>query len=262
MKLIFLIFVLKFNSILGIYDGIKAYPHQFPYVVLINNPRFYCSGTLISNKFVVTAAHCLMSVKSGKAIKVSLGVHEYYGNSISDGFLIESKKFWIHENFSMPSAVNDIGLIELPDPIEPSIFYKPIRIDKKNNTELNFNDNEIVLAGWGHFAPGQRSTQLRYTTMKLLIMTECLKFRYNYIETLTNNHICATKITNLPCDGDSGTALVTKKSGKIVGILSYVKDAENGIDMGRNDCKTNVPVVATRISSYIDWISEKSGLKF
>jgi len=47
-----------------------------------------------------------------------------------------------------------------------------------------------------------------------------------------------------------------------VGILSYVKDAENGVDLGKNDCKSNVPAVATRIAFYLDWIAEKSGLKF
>jgi secreted trypsin-like serine protease len=62
--------------------------------------------------------------------------------------------------------------------------------------------------------------------------------------------------------GDSGSALISRKTKKIVGILSYVKDAENGIDMGYNDCKTNVPVVATRVSSYLDWISRKTGLHF
>jgi secreted trypsin-like serine protease len=55
---------------------------------------------------------------------------------------------------------------------------------------------------------------------------------------------------------------VSTKTGKVVGIVSYVKDAENGKELGYNDCKSNVPVVATRISSYLDWISEKCGLKF
>jgi hypothetical protein len=47
-----------------------------------------------------------------------------------------------------------------------------------------------------------------------------------------------------------------------VGVLSYVKDAENFTDMGYNDCKTKVPVVSTRISSYIDWISAKTEIDF
>ena len=62
--------------------------------------------------------------------------------------------------------------------------------------------------------------------------------------------------------GDSGSGIVSLKTGKILGILSYVKDAENGKSLGYNDCKSAVPAVAVRISSYLDWIQEKSGLKF
>jgi secreted trypsin-like serine protease len=53
---------------------------------------------------------------------------------------------------------------------------------------------------------------------------------------------------------------VSIKTGKIMGVISYVKDAENDENMGYNDCDTDVPVVSTRISSYIDWIKEKTGL--
>lgn len=62
--------------------------------------------------------------------------------------------------------------------------------------------------------------------------------------------------------GDSGASLVSVKTKKILGVLSYVKDAENGHDIGFNDCKSRVPAVATRIQPYIEWINEKSGLNF
>ncbi|XP_070504722.1 mite allergen Der p 3-like isoform X2 [Chironomus tepperi] len=246
----------------AIYDGYKAEQYQFPYIVLINSPQFYCAGVLISKQHILTAAHCLMSVPTGGSIKVSLGVYEYYGSSYSDGELIKSKKFWIHEKFSMPSAVNDIGLIELPKPIVPSNKVNFIGIDNRNYPDYDQKDTQVVIAGWGFVKSQQIAKQLRYTNMTLMPLYECMKYSSHYIESLTNNHICVTKITGFPCNGDSGTPLVSTKSGKIVGILSYVKDAENGVDLGKNDCKSNVPAVATRIAFYLDWIAERSGLKF
>lgn len=135
------------RPLFAIFDGREASPQQFPFIVLVNSPRFYCAGFLISDKFIVTAAHCLMSVKPGKAVQVTVGAYEYYGKGQSDGELLESKTFWIHENFSMPTAVCDIGLVELPQAIKPSFLHKPVKIDKRPNVDLNWKERDVILAG-------------------------------------------------------------------------------------------------------------------
>lgn len=147
LKVILLTF--SFTSVTSIFNGRLAKRHQFPYIALVNSPRFYCAGTLISRSHVLTASHCLMSVKQGNPINVTLGAFEYYGHSKSDGLLIQSFKFWMHENFSMPSAVNDIGLIELPKAVEESFAIKPIGIETKLNADYDFKDNYVVVSGWG-----------------------------------------------------------------------------------------------------------------
>jgi secreted trypsin-like serine protease len=147
MKLLLLLLALEVAPLMAIYNGLKARPHQFPHIVLLNSPRFYCSGCLISESFVVTAAHCLMSVKKGRGIKVTVGAHEYYGNSESDGVMVESRVFWMHENFSMPTAVNDIGLVQLPEKIVVSVKVKPIGVDLRLDVDDRFFERDVVLAG-------------------------------------------------------------------------------------------------------------------
>lgn len=147
LKFLLLIVLLIFHHfpfISCIFNGTIAEPHQFPYIVLVISPRFYCAGTLISTKHVLTAAHCLMSVKKGDSVKVYLGSQEF-----REGEKILSDKFWIHENFSMPSAVNDIGLIELPKEMEPSQNITFIEIDTRANVDYDDNDREVVIGGWG-----------------------------------------------------------------------------------------------------------------
>jgi hypothetical protein len=61
--------------------------------------------------------------------------------------------------------------------------------------------------------------------------------------------------------GDSGAAVISKNTNQIIGILSYVKDAKDG-QKTDNDCTANVPAVALRISSYLGWIGEKTGIQF
>lgn len=49
---------------------------------------------------------------------------------------------------------------------------------------------------------------------------------------------------------------------ELIGVTSFVKDAENG-KPGKNDCSTDVaPAVFVRIYPYLNWISEKTGMKF
>lgn len=50
-------------------------------------------------------------------------------------------------------------------------------------------------------------------------------------------------------------------TGELIGVTSYVSDAENGIAMSYNDCKSNAPSVYTRVSTYLKWIHEKTGIE-
>ncbi len=47
-----------------------------------------------------------------------------------------------------------------------------------------------------------------------------------------------------------------EKERVVIGIASYIKD-----DEGFNDCEKGLPTVFTRVNSYLDWISEKTGIK-
>lgn len=263
---IFWLALVTFNAVQGIYDGTKASKNQFPYLVYVRSPQFYCAGSLISERHILTASHCLMSIRKGTSALVILGMDKNYGWGNSDGVRVWTSKFWMHENFSMPSAVYDIGLIELPLPISEyvnnTMKVRPIGISMETDVDLDPYDKDVVLAGWGHVMRYQPAANTQFTNMKLINLTECLKYKGHYIENITKDHICTEKIKGMPCDGDSGSGIVSLKTNKLIGVLSYVKDAEDGEDMGYNDCKSKVPAVSTRVASYIDWISSKTGLDF
>ena len=162
-----------------------------------------------------------MDVDKDQAVTVILGVHNYFDNGAKGRLRVVSKKFWIHENFTMPSAENDLSIIELPDAVNFTDYIKPIKISTKNDFE---DGKEIIvgLSGWGYKKGEHMSSEF------------------------------------FP----GGSPLVLVDTQELIGITSFVKDAENGIP-GRNDCDTDVaPAVFVRVSPYLNWISEKTGMKF
>lgn len=262
-KFFVILIAFQLNVVFGIHHGNKAEKNQFPFIVLIHSPQFFCAGALISDRHIITAAHCLMSIRKGGKVTVNVGAYEYYGYRSTDGKTIHSDKFWIHENFKMPSAVFDIGLIELPEPLIRSEKINWLKLSTKLNADLDAEDKEVYLAGWGYTESSYGvADELRWTKMDLMPLDECMKYKNHYIEDMNKDHICTRKTEGMPCSGDSGSVIISKKTNKILGVISYVKDAEDGIDIGYNDCDSDIPVASTRISSYIDWISNKTKLNF
>jgi secreted trypsin-like serine protease len=201
MKVSLELIILLFAQVFAIYDGDDAKEHQFPHAVLVHSPQFFCAGAIISEKHIVTAAHCLMSIKAGGKAVVNIGAHEYYGGGFSDGVTMSSSKFWIHENFTMPSAVFDIGLIEFALPFNFSEKVQKVGLSTKKNADLDAEDKGVYLAGWGYtYDYSGASDELLYTNMTLMPLENCKKYKSHYVEDMNNDHICAVKIKGMPCE--------------------------------------------------------------
>lgn len=209
-----------------------------------------------------------MDVYENEPVTVVLGSHNYYDNGEKGRVKMISTKYWIHENFTFPSAENDIGLIELPEEITFTDSIQPIKISKKENIE-NEKDLLVVLAGWGR-RQGEflQSVNLQTARLKLIPHEVCVKFKGYYIEKITKNHLCAIGYKNqagkpiMACDGDSGSPLTNASTQELIAITSFVKDAVNGTFYG-NDCTSEIaPAVFVRVAPYLPWISEKTGIKF
>ncbi|KAG5669785.1 hypothetical protein PVAND_000078 [Polypedilum vanderplanki] len=261
MSNIFLVLAILFQlnyKISAIYDGTEAEINQFPFTVMIYGPASYGAGVLISDRHVLTAAHVIKDIFDNETVGILAGAHDLTDES--GGIFVESSKFFMHENFSMPSAVYDIGIIELPEALNFSESIQAIKISNKKLFEYDSEDNKVELSGWGHVAYNTSTDLLHYATMRLIPLKECLKYRKYYTEYITTNNICTMKIKGMPCNGDSGGAIVKKINGikQVIGIASFGKDGKGEI---LSDCDSNMPLVSTKISSYIDWIESKTGIK-
>ena len=128
-----------------IVGGYEAEPNQWPWqVALFIDNAWFCGGALISENYVLTAAHC---VDGASYFDVMAGAHNVRESSEPNRVEITSFNGWTHPQWSPNDLANDIALIELPSPIEFNDYIKPSCLpdagDTADETEL------VTCTGWG-----------------------------------------------------------------------------------------------------------------
>ncbi|XP_031805084.1 chymotrypsinogen 2-like [Sarcophilus harrisii] len=100
------------NSMFMIVNGQNAVPGSWPWQVsLQRRGNHFCGGSLISNKWVVTAAHCYVKTTD----KVIAGMHDM--NSYREKVqVLRIAKIFRNKNYDPDTLINDIALLKLATP--------------------------------------------------------------------------------------------------------------------------------------------------
>ncbi|XP_068240757.1 trypsin-1-like isoform X2 [Palaemon carinicauda] len=238
-----------------IVQGIDAQQNEFPYQVhiflVLNTSYRWCGGSIISEHWILTAAHCFF-VDYG--YQILLEYYEVgYGNvDINELTRIRPKDRVIHEKYThlVDNFAYDIALLELEDslqPFNPSI--QPICLGEE--TDIPFGGKALV-TGWGTLEyGGSHPTILQKVALDVINNTYCAS-----LENLPTDHntvVCALTDYKDSCQGDSGGPLVAKICPNLwvqIGIVSY----------GYECARPNHPGVYTRVSTFRDWIISKTGI--
>ena len=130
------------NKIVG---GVEAAENQWPWqVALFIDDAWFCGGSLISENYVLTAAHC---VDGASSFDIVAGAHNIQNYSEPHRVEITSFYGFSHPDWDPNTLANDIALIELPSPIEFNDWIKPSCLpvigDIADEGEL------VTVTGWG-----------------------------------------------------------------------------------------------------------------
>ncbi|XP_020808966.1 brachyurin-like [Drosophila serrata] len=234
-----------------IVGGNYAYIGQIPYQVGITfdygSSSGFCGGSIISNEWILTAAHCTDNADSATIYAGSILLNTGVKRTAS------SQNIKQHSDYNEDSLVNDIALIMLSQALEFGPTIGKVGLPPLTGPYDTYEDQTARVSGWG--LPDTNAILqtffLKYVDVMVISNTDC---NLAYPGFIKPSHLCtATNTGKGTCYGDSGGPLTVDNGSTEdtqIGIVSF------GSYLG---C-TAAPSAYTRVSAYQDWIYEKSGV--
>ncbi|XP_050959722.1 LOW QUALITY PROTEIN: phenoloxidase-activating factor 1-like [Labeo rohita] len=221
----------------------EAKPHSRPYMVSVQSKEQHiCSGFLISDRFVMTAAHCR---NNSPVLTVVLGAHNLR-NKKENSVRIKVDSYYQHPKYTNESFHNDILLLKLEKNAQLNNNIKSISIPtKEGDIEA---DSVCSIAGWGLLeTKGKQSNHLMETNVTVMNNKEC-ESKWGEEEFSASLMMCVYGEGG-SCTGDSGGPLVCGDTA--VGVTSFGDP---------KICNSpELPEVYTKISAYLPWIKSITG---
>lgn len=226
-----------------IVGGRDASIEEYPWQVTLRRKtspnvsfKHYCGGSILNERIILTAAHCVVN-RDPKEYIVVAGTPHKSGN---DGVLTRVSKFVWHEHYNGTIYDNDVALIQLESTLPlNSHSIVPVLLTSENP---NAGDM-VTITGWGALKEMGTSPEILQSVNIPIVSNEECAEKYNPSQIL-ESMICA----GIPlggkdsCQGDSGGPLVIKNIQ--YGIVSW----------GKGCARATHPGVYSSVANLKPWI--------
>lgn len=199
-----------------------------------------CSGSIVADQWVLTAAHCVAD-KSVESLLVVAGITDL-DQSDSEGQRRRVVRRILAPGYDLADGNrNDVALLRLDSPLEFSEDTSLVSMADSTMPGL-----EAMESGWSPSPSGELSSVLRSGKVTLLSNEEVSR---DYGIVLHEQQLATQPVDDSegPCWGDDGSPVVVESAGspRLVGVVS---ESSSCTDAG-------TPRVNARVSSFVDWIS-------
>ncbi|OQR77069.1 serine proteinase stubble-like [Tropilaelaps mercedesae] len=287
------------NRIKRIVGGSSATEGEWPWQVIVKEVKYLgtiadykCGGVLISERHVLTAAHCKPRAFLSTLVAI-LGQHRLHDKVCSldnqflcvfqvacnlmqkciacqrlliDAFIIMSNvqqdlqtipvtRMIVHKNFNEADFDNDLAVLELKFPVDFSDKIVPICLP---DLDENFVGQNGFVTGWGKLAhKGGLPKVLQNVKLPIISREKCQQMfmKSGHVKNIHEYFLCAGYDEGKldACEGDSGGPLsVQRPNGQWV--------LAGTVSHGIRCAEPNLPGVYMNISYYRPWIERMMAL--
>merc|ERR1712121_120874 len=211
-------------------------------------------GTLVSDRYVITAAHCTANL-SPSQINILIGDTNLAVANDTTRFISSLSEIRQHPQYNPSNLENDISVLVLSSPIDlysyPNI--KPACLPTTETVDDLIGENAVV-SGWGTVGSGlHQNSHLHEVTVKVLGKSNC----GSHTSGMTPDMFCAGLLEGGKdsCQGDSGGPLVAKNENDNNGAATLV----GVVSWGYGCAAVNAPGVYSDVSNYVQngWLNSQ-----
>lgn len=224
-------------------NGYIAPEGKAPYIVGLafrkGNSGAWCGGSIIGNTWIITASHCSKGFSS---------VTIYYGsNRRAQGTIVHT----VNADNIINHPKYDIALIRTPH-VTFTDRINLVKLPNANNANELYVNQQTTACGWGRTVSNNTPDQLQCVDATVISNNQCA--RIYAPGTVHSQIICiSTPGGKSICSGDSGGPLVTQSSTILIGISQFVSS---------KGCTAGHPAGFTRVTSYLPWIRQHTGISY
>ncbi|XP_031412273.1 suppressor of tumorigenicity 14 protein homolog [Meleagris gallopavo] len=212
-----------------------------------------CGASVISKRWLVSAAHCFLDSDSIRYSAPSRW-RAYMGlrtvNEKSNHVAMRSiRRIIVHPQYDQSISDYDIALLELETPVFFSELVQPICLPSSSRVFLY--GTVCYVTGWGAKQENSHLARtLQEARVRIINQSICSKL---YDDLITSRMLCAGNLNGGidACQGDSGGPLACTGNGDrwyLAGIVSW----------GEGCARRNRPGVYTKVTALYDWIRQNT----
>ncbi|XP_023344730.1 venom serine protease [Eurytemora carolleeae] len=245
------------NRIIG---GVETLDGQYPWLVRIYGgcARQYCTGSLISDRHILTSYHCLKISKtktpcdhSDGERKALIGTNTFERKNPNG---ISLKKYYFPGIAGIDLQdlnSTDLAIYELETTVQFNSSVLPVCLPQSGTKD--YTGLEAISAGWGDYRVGRNTNSKVLRSVSLTVAPPIQ--HHTLFSTITEKN--EDGLYKDPCAGDSGGPLMLKNKENKFQIIGTVQGGGYDCDraglvktFGDENQKWN------KVGIYLDWIKE------
>lgn len=234
---------------------------EFPWTVALlhsSNSSYFCAGSLIHSRVVLTAVHCVIDRPLHSFI---IRAGEWDTQTVKERLPFEERgvsRVVIHPKYNYRNVANDYALVILNSPFTLGDHINVVCLPPANSSPVP--RTTCFSTGWGKDvfgAAGRYSAIMKRVPLPIVDVTSCqTQFRNTRLGqrfALDRSFICAGGQRGIDtCQGDGGAPLVCP-----IGLESSQRYQQNGIVAWGIGCNDEIPAAYAHVALVRDWIDEQ-----